>query len=205
MPLQGKTKREVVCEFRNAEILDAARRVFARKGFSAASVEDIAQAAGLAKGTLYLYYPSKHAIYWAALNNGLVELSRELKRRVEAEATAGAKIRRFIETKIVYFEENRDFVKIYYAEFGNALTHPALFSKEFKDFYLEQLGILKSILQEGIKRKSIRKVNTDVAACAIFDITRGVITQRLLGWSKTNIQEDITLLFDLTWKGLACP
>ena len=205
MPLKGKTKRDVVCEFRNAEILAAARTVFAQKGFSEASVEDIAQEAGLAKGTLYLYYPSKHAIYWAALENGLIDLSRQLKLRIEAEATIAAKIRTFIETKLLYFEENRDFFKIYYAEFGNAITHPALFNKDFKEFYVGQLGILKAALEEGIRQKSIRALRIDVTAAAIFDITRGVITQRLLGWSKTDIQEDIDLLFDLAWKGLACP
>ncbi len=204
MPLKGKTKRDVVCEFRNAEILEAARKVFAQKGFSEASVEDIAQEAGLAKGTLYLYYPSKHAIYWAALQNGLVDLSHRLKLRVEAETTIAAKIRTFIETKLLYFEENRDFFKIYYAEFGNAITHPAFFNKDFKEFYLGQLGILKTALEEGIQQKSIRALRIDVAASAIFDITRGVITQRLLGWSKSNLQEDIELLFELAWKGLAC-
>jgi AcrR family transcriptional regulator len=125
VPLKGKTKRDVVCEFRNAEILEAARKVFAQKGFSEASVGDIAQQAGLAKGTLYLYYRSKHALYWAALQAGLVELSRNLKLRVEAEPAIADKIRTFIETKLLYFEENRDFFKIYYAEFANAITHPA--------------------------------------------------------------------------------
>ena len=203
MPLKGRTKRDVVCEFRNAEILEAARKVFAQKGFTEASVEDIAQEAGLAKGTLYLYYPSKHAIYWAALQNGLVDLSHRLQKRVEAEPTIAAKIRTFIETKLLYFEENRDFFKIYYAEFGNAITQPAFFNKDFKEFYLGQLGILKTALEEGIRQKSIRSLRIDTAASAIFDITRGVITQRLLGWSKTNLQEDIELLFELAWKGLA--
>jgi len=203
VPLKGKTKRDVVFEFRNAEILEAARKVFAQKGFSDASVEDIAQEAGLAKGTLYLYYPSKHAIYWAALQNGLIDLSHKLKLCVEAEATIAAKIRTFIETKLLYFEENRDFFKIYYAEFGNAITQPAFFNKDFKEFYLGQLGILKAALEEGIKQKSIRPLRIDVAASAIFDITRGVITQRLLGWSNTDLHEDIELLFELAWKGLA--
>ena len=81
---KNKTKRDIVTEFRHGEILEAARRVFARRGFTEASVEAIAQEAGLAKGTVYLYYPSKRALYWAALRDGLVALSEELARRVAA-------------------------------------------------------------------------------------------------------------------------
>ena len=54
-----KTKQQVVMEFRRQEILDAARTVFARKGFADGIVDDIAAEAGVAKGTIYLYFPSK--------------------------------------------------------------------------------------------------------------------------------------------------
>ena len=75
MPVAGRTRKDVVTEFREAEILQAARQVFARQGFADASMEEIAQVAGLAKGTLYLYYDSKRELYRAALRAGLVELA----------------------------------------------------------------------------------------------------------------------------------
>ncbi|HVB38785.1 MAG TPA: helix-turn-helix domain-containing protein, partial [Vicinamibacterales bacterium] len=65
MPLEGRTKQDVLSEFRCAEILTAARGVFARKGYQAATMDDIAGAAGVGKGTLYLYYRSKRDIYLA--------------------------------------------------------------------------------------------------------------------------------------------
>ena len=80
MPVAGKTRKDVVTEFREAEILQAARQVFARRGFADASMEEIAQAAGLAKGTLYLYYDSKRELYTAALRAGLVELAEAVER-----------------------------------------------------------------------------------------------------------------------------
>jgi AcrR family transcriptional regulator len=54
-------KQKVVAEFRRSEILAAATKVFATKGFVATRMEDIAKAARLAKGTLYLYFQSKDA------------------------------------------------------------------------------------------------------------------------------------------------
>src|SRR5215471_12109378 len=48
---------------RPGEILDAALKVFAAKGFAAARMEDIARAAGVTKGTIYLYFESKEAVF----------------------------------------------------------------------------------------------------------------------------------------------
>ena len=65
------TKDEVVSAYRRDQILTAAHAVFASRGFRQATVGDIADAAGIAKGTLYLYFKSKDDIYWAAMNRGL--------------------------------------------------------------------------------------------------------------------------------------
>ena len=71
MALTGKTKHDVVSEFRCGEILAAARKVFAVRGFNEATVDEIAAAAGIAKGTVYLYFSSKKDIYLAALKQGI--------------------------------------------------------------------------------------------------------------------------------------
>jgi AcrR family transcriptional regulator len=203
MPVQGKTKHDIVWEFRNAEILEAARKVFGERGYNEAPVEAIARAAGLAKGTLYLYYRSKSEIYWAALRNGLMALAEEIRCNVQAAGTIEAKIRAFMETKITYFDRNHDFFRIYYAEAGNVVKHPAYSHEHFQDLYLQQMSVLMGALKQAMKRKTIRKVRAEAAAFAILDITRGAILHRLLGWSKTSIQEDVSSLFDLIWKGLA--
>jgi len=202
MPLKGKTKHEVVTEFRNAEILEAAHKIFARNGFSGTSVEAIAQEAGIAKGTLYLYYGSKHEIYWAALRSGLVALCAELKRQVEAVDTIEDKLRAYIATKLFFFEQHRDFFKIYHAEFGNAIANPV--HKDFSELLLEQLRMIKEALSEGLAQHKIREMKLESMAFAVFDITRGAITQRLLGYSQTCIQEEIDFLCDFIWKGIAC-
>ena len=132
MPILGKTKREVVTEFRMAELVAAARKIFSERGFHNATMEEIAQIAGVAKGTIYLYYPSKRAAYWAALEQGILAMLEATRRSMEAAGTVEAKIRTFIECKISYCEQNRDFFKIYYSEFGQSLTHPARLRKQFR-------------------------------------------------------------------------
>lgn len=201
MPLLGKTKHAVVSEFRCAEILEAARRVFARKGFNGATMDDIAEAAGLAKGTLYLYFPSKRRVYLAALKRGFIRLIEETERNVEAAPTAADKIRAFITTRIRDAEENRNFVRIYHAEFGN--TGPPHLDKELRSLYLRQAQTLEAVLREAAAQGQIRPVRADAAAVIVYEMTRGLVMQRLLGWSTATAEQDIDFLFELIWKGLA--
>jgi AcrR family transcriptional regulator len=69
-----KTKQQVVSEFRRTEIVDAARTVFARRGFAFGIMDEIAKEAGVAKGTLYLYFRSKTEIYKAVLDHDMKTL-----------------------------------------------------------------------------------------------------------------------------------
>ncbi len=197
----AKTKQEVVSEFRCSEILEAARKVFARKGFNGATVDEIAEAAGMAKGTVYLYFPSKRDVYLAALKRGLTTLIQETKRNVAAAATPADKLRAFIATRIQFAEENRDFAPILQVEFANlGLPHS---HKEFRQLYLEQVHTLRSVLDEAIDRAQMRAVRTDAAAVMIYEMTRAVVMQRRMGLSKASLEEDVEMVLDLIWRGLA--
>jgi len=199
---QPKTKQEAVAGFRCGEILDAARKIFARKGFENATVDDIAESAHIAKGTVYLYFRSKQEIYLAAVKQGLAELNEETKRRMDLGHTAQEKLRAFLETRIQYFEQNRDFFKIYQSEFGNLFCHPAQVNANFKELYCRQAKVLETILDESIRAGELRAVRADMAAFTIYEMTRGLIIQRLLGWSRGDAGSDIQALFDLIWKGI---
>ena len=203
MPVLGKTRKDVIKEFRTAELLEAARRLFAEQGFHATTVEDIAAAAGVAKGTVYLYYKSKHDVYWAALERGITELLHEIETRLEAEAAPEDKVRAFIAIKIRYFETNRDFFRIYFSELGSGFSHPTQMPPQFEQMYLQQARILEAALQQGIQQNVIREIRTDTAAVAISDLIRGIIVQRLLGWSTKDVESDIRFVFDLVWRGVA--
>ena len=199
-----KTKKDVVTEFRCSGILEAARKVFAKKGFHEATVDDIAETAGVAKGTVYLYYASKRDVYFAALKFGIAEMYSLLLDELKQVSTPQEKLKILIATKLAYFDENRDFFKIYYSELGNIpTTHPGGIDNEFKSLYQEQARLVETILKEGARRKVIRNLRTEQTAFAISDIIRGVVTHRILGWSKSKISHDVDFIFDLIWKGIA--
>jgi AcrR family transcriptional regulator len=203
MSVTLKTKKDVVTEFRTSGILEASRKVFAQKGFSAATVDDIAAAAGVAKGTVYLYYESKRDIYFAALKFDIEQMYSMLTDKLDTVSSPKDKLRTLIAFKLAYFDDNRDFFKIYYSELGNLCIHPGTIDSEFKTLYLQNAKVVESILKEGARKKVIRSVRPEQAAFAIADVIRGVVTQRVLGWSKSKISQDVDFIFDLIWKGIA--
>jgi len=196
------TTRQILSAYRRGEILEAARRVFARKGFAKAGIGEIAREAGIAKGTVYLYFRSKDAVYWAALGAGMRELHDEATRQVRAATGTEGKIRAFAETKLRYFDRNRDFLRIYHAELGNALTRPSAANHEFTRIYQEQVGLLASVLRAAARRREIRPVRPEKVAAAIFEITRGLIVQRLLSEPSGSPEADAAFVVDLVLKGL---
>src|ERR1700691_1520765 len=178
----GKTKHDVVSEFRCSEILSAARKVIATRGYNDATVDEIAAAAGIAKGTVYLYLSSKKDIYLAALKQGLTELVDRTRTNMHSAIGIQARLRAFVRTRIEYSEANRDFFKIYHSEFGT-LTNAPKCDSEFQKLYLQQAKELEKVLQSAMDSGEIRRVRSDFAAFIIYDMVRGVITQRLLEWS----------------------
>ncbi len=195
-----RTKQEVVTEFRSTEILEAARKTFAGKGYNATTMDAIAEAAGLAKGTLYLYFSSKRDLYLKAFEHGLLRMLELTTAKMQAAEGIQAKIEAFVGTRVRYAEANRDFYKIY-AEFSN-LVVPGSINKDFEKLYIRQADTVAQALGEAVDRRQIGPLPVRVAAFTIFDMTRSLIIRRLLDRSKADIDEDIKFLCEFIWAGL---
>lgn len=195
-----RTRRDVITEFRHAQILDAAQQVFARRGFAAAAMDEIAHSAGVAKGTLYLYYSSKQDLYRASLREGLVALCDELEREVDRARSLAAVIETYVSTKVSYFERHLDFFRLYLAEFGNALTRGA--RDDFRDLCFRQIDLLERAIARTAPAGSEAP---RAAALALFDLTRGVVHRRLLGWMDSRPEDDVRQVVDFAVRALRVP
>ena len=202
MPVLGRTKKDVLSEFRRSELLTAARAVFGKKGFHDASIDEIADLAEVAKGTVYLYYKSKKDLYMEALKFGVESLNKRMKERADEAADCQETLRILTETKISFFEENRDFFRIYYSELGKLPGHPSAIPF-VRDLYAEQAKVFEAVLRAGVRQREVRNLDVKKMALAIADLTRGVATQRLLGTWKTPLAEDVDFIVNVIWKGIA--
>src|SRR5262245_6666341 len=112
----ARVRRKDLPENRRACILKAARCVFARQAYADTVVDDIAAQAGIAKGTLYLYFKSKEEIFLAALIEDARQLEEYTRERMEAAGTWPDKLKAYMDVRLEYLESHQDFLRIYLAE-----------------------------------------------------------------------------------------
>jgi AcrR family transcriptional regulator len=196
-----KTKQQVVTELRCEEILDAARRLFSRRGFRDVGIDEIAAEAGLAKATVYQYFPSKQDIYLEALRIGVGELVDRTEREMKAAVGTRAKIEAFVRTRLEYLDQHRDFFAVYNSEFGN-LTHPATLNSEFRKMYRRQFESLEKVVEQGMAQGELAPASANVLTVLIYESTRGLMLHHSLGWSHSSVEEQIANLMRVVWDGV---
>ena len=102
------TRRKLLSEWRRHEVLDAVRRIFARLGYAAVNVEKIAKEAGMAKGTIYLYFKSKEEIIAAVIAS---DANRMIKDISDAK-TFEERLTVFLNQYLAHLQSNKNLVRI---------------------------------------------------------------------------------------------
>ncbi len=137
---------------RPAEILDAAFHEFADKGFRATRLEDVAARAGVVKGTIYLYYANKTALFEAAVRSRMLPVVDQVQGEVlrhdgSAEALLHVMIR-MIYARLAN-PEVRTLIRILIAD-GPAF--PDLLAFYHRVFVSKMVGMLDAVVQRGVQR-----------------------------------------------------
>jgi len=134
---------------RREAILEAARAVFAEKGLLAATIDEIAEQAELGKGTIYLYFKSKEAMYTALVEEGLALLVQRFSQIVDPSVTADQNLRRLCDAFYRFYrEEPQHFRLLFFC------SHPDVRAKAGVDSGEQQvrdcLKGVAAIVQKGI-------------------------------------------------------
>ena len=193
-----KTKQQMVCEFRRKEIVAAARSAFARKGFVDTVVDEIAKDAGIAKGTVYLYFRSKREIYRAVLHDDMASLNRSTLERIDEAKSLRDKIDAFILVRLENAETKKEFFRIMDTESGSL----SFTRKQYQDWLREPVAHLASAIEQASQRGEIRRLPSERVAWMIADMTRGTIQRRLLAQDGTSPSEDVEFLRNFIWAAL---
>ncbi|MEO7273665.1 MAG: TetR/AcrR family transcriptional regulator [Vicinamibacterales bacterium] len=197
-----RRKEDVLNEFRRSELIAAARHVFGTHGFASATMEAIAKEADVAKGTVYLYYDSKRAIYEAAWRASMEELEALVKARVESAATLQEAIAAFVAARVEFFQARQDFFRMYVEEIGARVGAPKARRTLSGTMIDRQVRILEKLVAAAVGRGEVRPVDPAATALAVFDMTRGLVARHLLAQQPNDTARDVSFLTDLIWTGL---
>jgi AcrR family transcriptional regulator len=199
----SKPRRRDLPENRRLCILNAARCVFARQGYAETVVDDIACQAGIAKGTLYLYFKSKEDIFLAALIEDARRLEDLTRERMQAVDTWEDKLKTYVDVRLDYLESHSDFLRIYLAEIRTMMVRGMKMQSDLFHCMRESESHLAQVFAAAIAKKEIRTVDPELAALTLSDLTRGIMERRLLGWSRPSGRSDAKFALDLLCRSLA--
>lgn len=155
MKPQRWTRRK---EERAPEILEAALACFAEKGFAGTRMDDIAARAGITKGTIYLYFESKEAVFKALARQSIGERIAAVTQQLRNADTPAADQLRFVLSTLGHFASTSDRVvlpRVLLAEAGNFPELAEFWRKEIID---RGLGLFAMIIERGVARGEFRKV-----------------------------------------------
>ncbi len=175
---------------RRAQILDAATRVFAEKGFHRTTVRDIARAAGLADGTLYNYFENKDAVLLGVLGR-----LNETEERAAAFETgmASPDARAFFEAYLRHrLSVIRPGADVFRAALPEMLARPALRARYLAEYIAPTMAAAEQLLQALVDAGRLRAVDVPLTVRALTGVVTGLFLLYLLG--------DETV--DARWEGL---
>lgn len=200
----AKTKEQLVQEFRVQTIQEAAAQVIARKGLGGATMQAIADAAGIAKGTIYLYFQDREELLERTAHHAFSQVLDMVLEAMASPGTLAERLRRTIAVQISYFDERIDFFRLYlsvrYPEGGTEASRHERKTFEQHRIYLDHLT---RFFEEAIAAGEIRPM--DAARLALF-VSEGVIAiliRRLNEGGPVPVDDDVDWLVETILHGIA--
>jgi AcrR family transcriptional regulator len=169
-------------EVRPQQILEAAFRVFGTRGLHQATLDDVARAAGITKGTIYLYFPSKAALFSAMLRARVSDLLPPMKAS-DGQSTASPHRQLVMLAQRLYqFFKSPAFLAMYRTMVGEAPQFPEAAALLYREGILPANRRLAELFRRGIASGEFRALDPLIAARALVGMLQVfVVSQRLLG------------------------
>lgn len=168
-------------------ILRAAIKVFARKGFYATRVSEIAKAAGVADGTIYLYFKNKDDVLVSIFEDRITKLLKVLRREIDEAEGFDAKLRCVVELQLGLLEGQRDLAEVVTVN----LRQSSLLLKQYAaPLFTEYLEVIAKVIADGQREGRVdASLNPRVVATGLWGALDGVALTWALGPSKPNRDE----------------
>lgn len=168
LPSQAVSPRRRRKEARPAELTAAALDVFVEKGYAATRLEEVAAQAGVSKGTLYLYFDSKEALFKAVVREGLLPALAEGEALVAGfKGNSEDLLREVIGGmwRLIGSQRIGGIPKLIFAE---ARNFPEIARFYHQEVILRSTAMIRSVIERGIRRKEFRKMNVDATVYLVI-------------------------------------
>jgi AcrR family transcriptional regulator len=179
--------RDLVVRARREQIVGAATRVFAEKGFRRATTREVARAAGVSEGTIYNYFEDKDALLLAILD----KLNETERRAEDFEEGLAADFRTFLEQylcrRMSLIWENREVFRVVLSEL--------LVNAELRERYLQHvvyptMSIAEENFRSRMEQEEVRGTEAPLAMRSVAGAVLGVLVLGLLGDEEINSRFD---------------
>ena len=183
-------------------ILAAAVKVFAKHGFYATRVSDIAREAGVADGTIYLYFKNKDDVLISIFDDRIRRLIEVLERSISESDSVEERLRRIIELQLGLLEEERDLAEVVTV---NLRQSSRMLKQYATPLFMEYLGVIARVISDGQREGSVRSdVSPRLAARAMWGGLDGIaVTWALADGDPANLRTAAKQFASLYWAGLA--
>jgi len=155
------------------KIIDAAVRLFAQKGFHETTVDDIAKAAKIAKGTPYLYFKDKSSLYISVIDEHLIGGITFIKKIQQENLTNTEQLKKIAEGWLNYMLKFKNTFPMYSMENIN-LTKKIM--KQIKPImasrFEEVINLIGEIIEKGIETGEFRKIHPHLGALYFLNVIR---------------------------------
>lgn len=200
------SKEELVEGFRVQTIQEAALRVISRRGLAAATMQEIAAEAGVAKGTIYLYFKNRDELVHRTGDVAVSQLMETLETTLASPRPLPEQLRALIEAKLKFFDTNREFFRLYLALSQGEVESPARTRRRHQKQYQAYLDRLGALFRDAAEQGSLRPVDPFRLALFVAEGINAIILRRLSEESPPSLESDVewmvaTLLDGVSAKG----
>ena len=169
-------------------ILAAALKLFAHEPYQAVTMDRVAASAEVAKGTLYLYFPSKDALYLGVLSDGLDTAYSTYQASADPKLPVIERLRRTIAIMVEFYDQRRDFLRFF------ATEEPRL--AEARNRIIEaarerNFNFFASLIEEGIRCEAFAPIDARLATFAILGSIRSLLLYYGSGRPVSELSRDL--------------
>ena len=185
------------------QILEAAVRVFARQGFHQSTVAQIAKEAGVADGTIYLYFKNKDDILVQFFSFRAKQVFESFREAVDRADSSLDKLRNLVRRHLAEFQRDRDGAVVYQVETHQNSRLAEAQIKEMSQMYRD---LISEIVEQGQQDGTIRK---DLYVGLVKRLIIGAVDEVINTWLHSDGQYDLVSMADplveLFMKGIGSP